>query len=54
MTERLDFNAVAMQWDEEPRRVKLAGFSSVVVTPVTKVIKGDHNFPILLATARLH
>lgn len=25
MTERRDFNAVAMQWDEEPRRVKLAG-----------------------------
>lgn len=25
MTERRDFNTVAMQWDEEPRRVKLAG-----------------------------
>ncbi len=25
MTERRDFNVVAMQWDEEPRRVKLAG-----------------------------
>ncbi len=25
MTEHRDFNAVAMQWDEEPRRVKLAG-----------------------------
>jgi len=25
MTERRNFDTVALQWDEEPRRVKLAG-----------------------------
>lgn len=30
-----------------------AGFSSVSVSPVTNVIKGDRSYPVLLATARL-
>jgi len=30
-----------------------AGFSSIAITTVTKVVKGDQSFPVLLATAQL-
>jgi hypothetical protein len=33
--------------------LKRAGFSSVVVTPVTKVIRGERSYPVLLARAQL-